>query len=95
MATTLEHISHYKGEDVLVWRDEMGRRIFSWGNQRYQSLCEARTVIDSRGKKPWLIYRESVGENNIIGNLLWETIKEIHNGHILEVDVDERYVIVE
>ena len=94
MTTTLEHISHYKGEDILIW-NKNGVKSFSYDNQEYQSLYEARMAIDSCSKKPWLIYRESVGENNIIGNLLWETIKEIHNGHILEVDIDERYVIVE
>ena len=94
MTTTLEHISHYKGEDILIW-NKNGIRSFSYGNLEYETLSCARAAIDSCGKKPWLIYRGSASENNIIGNLLWETIKEIHNGHILEVDVDERYVIVE
>jgi len=94
MTTTLEHISHYKGEDILIW-NKNGVRSFSYGNLEYATLACARAAIDSCGKKPWLIYRKSVDEKNIIGNLLWETLKEIHNGHILEVDVDERYVIVE
>jgi len=93
MTTTLEHISHYKGEDILIW-NKKGVRSFSYGNLEYETLSCARAAIDSCGKKPWLIYEESVGENNIIGNLLWETLAEIHNGNILDVNTDERYVIV-
>ena len=92
-ATFLNGISHYKGEGILIW-NKNGVKSFSYDNLEYKTLSYARAAIDSCNKKPWLIYRESVGENNIIGNLLWETIKEIHNGHILEVDIDERYVIV-
>ena len=46
MAAVLEHISNYKGEDILVWRED-GIRSFSYGNQKYNSISEAREVIDS------------------------------------------------
>ena len=46
MATTLESISHYKENDILIWRKE-GVRSFSYGNREYKTISEARAVIDS------------------------------------------------
>jgi len=46
MAAILEFISHYKNEDILIWR-ENGKRYFSYGNKKYNSISEARSVINS------------------------------------------------
>jgi len=94
----LESIVNYKGEVIMIWRVAdgwmKGTIVYSYGNREYKTFKEAKAVIDSC-KKPWRIYRGSTGENNIIGNLLWKTLAEIHNGRILDVNTDERYVIVE
>ena len=49
MATTLECISHYKGEDILIW-NKNGVRSFSYGNIEYKSISEARAIIDQINK---------------------------------------------
>jgi hypothetical protein len=48
MAATLEHISHYKGHDILIW-NESGIRSFSYGNLEYETIADARSVIDTIG----------------------------------------------
>ena len=46
----IEHIQNYKGESILIYRiikgKDKGDRFCQYGNYKYETIAEAKAVID-------------------------------------------------